>query len=48
MRVAEISLLTKSQKSIIIYSRPSGTVAPYVAERYYGEESPGIVGQDNG
>ncbi len=28
--------------------RPGCAFAPYVAERYYGEESPGFTGQDNG
>ena len=27
---------------------PNGAIARYVAERYYREESPGIIEQDNG
>jgi len=41
--------LTNRGKYIIIHgNRPGCAFAPYVAERYYGEESPGFAGQDNG
>ena len=41
-------LLTKQKKNDIIALQQSGAVASYHAERSYGEESPGFIGQDNG
>ena len=39
--------LTSTEKFGII-DRLSGAIARYGAERYYREESPGLIGQDNG